>query len=175
MGRLNQRRWLLVAVTVLALAAGMLASRYWQPTQPAVTPLDYGETTFTDLDGRPAELSRWRGKVMLLNFWATWCPPCRDEIPLLNDAHERYAERGFTVVGVAIDDAAKVREFSDELFIAYPVLLGDRDSIDVMHRFGNRIGALPYSVLFDRDGTAVASKHGEFTRAELDALIESRL
>jgi thiol-disulfide isomerase/thioredoxin len=92
------------------------------------------------------------GKVLLINFWATWCGPCREEMPMLVDLQSQYGDQGLQVVGIALDDVQKVREFVQAFGITYPILVGSADVMVLNRDYGNQSGALPYSVLVDRDG-----------------------
>jgi thiol-disulfide isomerase/thioredoxin len=127
---------------------------------------------FPDLEGKPHRLAEWRGKVLVCNFWATWCAPCREEIPLLVAAHRNYATLGAEVVGIAIDNGAKVREFSTSFGISYPVLLAEADGLDLMRKLGNSSGGLPYTVVANRQGVPVYRKLGALKAGELEAILD---
>jgi thiol-disulfide isomerase/thioredoxin len=129
---------------------------------------ELGSASFLDLEGKPRRLTEWRGKVLVCNFWATWCAPCREEIPLLIAARQKYGPSGVEIVGIAIDNGAKVREFSVSFRISYPVLLAEADGLDLMRRLGNSAGGLPYTVVTGRDGTVAHRKLGALKQAELD-------
>ena len=131
--------------------------------------------TLPDLEGQPRQLSDWDGDVVLLNFWATWCPPCKKEMPLFQDRYERHAAQGFTIVAVAVDEVDETRAFVDGFGIEFPVLIGQEDAIAAGREYGNRIGALPYSVLIDREGMVRETHRGEVTEADLDRWLESHL
>ena len=115
------------------------------------------------------------GQVILINFWATWCAPCRAEMPMLSDLHERLSGRGFQVVGIALDDVQQARDFIEELQIQYPVMVGGTDVMAVSVAYGNRTGVLPYSVLVDRQGIIRWTRLGILELSELDARIEALL
>lgn len=168
-------------IAAAALAAGVLG--YWLAGElrPAAAP---GQATsappraqsvvpfaLPDLDGRVRSSDEWAGRVIVLNFWATWCPPCREEIPAFMELQRAHGARGLQVVGIAIDEPQAVRDYRDTLLIDYPILVGDRDAVDLMNRYGNLAGVLPYSVVIDRDGRIVASKQGAYTHDELEAVV----
>lgn len=168
-----RRRELLIlgGAGLAAAAAGFLAG-------PALLKLGgdgAGEAlraaSFTDLEGRPRRLAEWNGKVLVCNFWATWCAPCREEIPLLISARQKYGHVGVEIVGIAIDNAAKVREFASTFMISYPVLLAEAEGLDLMRRVGNTGGGLPYTVIADRQGALVQRKLGALKQAELDGFL----
>ena len=126
---------------------------------------------FADLDGKMRRLDEWRGRVLVCNFWATWCAPCREEIPLLLEMRRKYGPGGVEIVGIAIDNAAKVRQFSSSFSISYPILLAEADGLDLMRRLGNSGGGLPYTVIANREGTLVHRKLGALKQLELDGLL----
>lgn len=129
--------------------------------------------SFPDLDNRTRRLSEWRGKILVCNFWATWCAPCREEIPILLAARRKYGPSGVEIVGIAIDNVAKVRQFSASFDISYPILLAAADGLELMRRLGNSSGGLPYTVIGDRQGALVHRKLGALKAGELDSLLES--
>jgi len=128
--------------------------------------------TLIDLAGQPRKLSEWQGRILVCNFWATWCAPCREEIPLLMAARQKYGPRGVEIVGIAVDNAAKVRDFSSSFNISYPILLAEADGLDLMRRLGNSAGGLPYTVVADRQGNLVHRKLGAFKGADLDSILD---
>ena len=130
------------------------------------------EFTLPDLDGRPRRPDEWDGKVLVVNFWATWCAPCRKEIPLLIDLERRRP--GVRVIGIALDRADAVRAFARELGIGYPILLDDLQG-STMRRYGNRVGALPFTVITGRDGVVAYVRLGELEASELDWVTETLL
>jgi thiol-disulfide isomerase/thioredoxin len=130
-----------------------------------------GAAVFDDLHGRRRRLAEWRGKVLVCNFWATWCAPCREEIPLLVTARQKYGPGGVEIVGIAIDNAAKVREFAATFKIPYPILVAEADGLDLMRQLGNTGGGLPYTVIADREGSLVHRKLGALKEVELDGLL----
>jgi thiol-disulfide isomerase/thioredoxin len=133
--------------------------------QPAV-PEQRPAFALPDLDGRIREAREWDGKVLVVNFWATWCPPCRKEMPMFKELQARYGPEGLQFVGIAIDDPGPVADFVDSLGINYPILLGGEDAIEASVAYGNALGALPYTVIADRGGRIVLAKRGELTRDE---------
>jgi len=128
-----------------------------------------------DLDGRPRQFSEWDGDLVLLNFWATWCPPCKKEMPMFQERFERHADQGFIIVAVAVDELDETRAFVDGFGIEFPVLIGQDDAIAVGRKYGNRIGALPFTVIIDRHGFVRATHRGEVTEADLDEWLQRYL
>lgn len=127
--------------------------------------------TLVDLAGQAHRLSEWRGRVLVCNFWATWCAPCREEIPLLMAAKAKFASSGIEIVGIAIDNPANVRQFSTSFEISYQILLAEADGLDLMRKLGNSTGGLPYTVVADRQGSVVRRKLGAFKLGELEAVL----
>jgi len=132
-------------------------------------------TSFADLSGSPRSLAEWSNRVILVNFWATWCAPCREEMPLLSEVRDRYASSGLEVVGIAIDTASKVREFLRSTPVSYPVLLADADGLDLMRALGNTAGGLPFTLLIDRKGEVTWYKLGLLKKEELEAKVRGAL
>ena len=158
-----------------ALAAGYGAALWWRPAPPAPDTTQTAPTDFAlpDVTGRQRRLSEWRGRPLVINFWATWCAPCREEIPLLIDARTRHAASGLEVLGVALDKPEEAAEFAAKLGVSYPVLIANADTLDLMNRYGNPIGSLPYTVILDRAGHVVHRKLGAYRPAELEQALSA--
>lgn len=132
-------------------------------------------TRLPDLRGQIQALSQWRGKVLVVNFWATWCAPCREEIPAFVRLQKKYREQGLQFVGIAIDRLDPVQAFVQEFGINYPVLLGGIETMDLSRQAGNRVGALPFTVIFNRAGKIVSTQVGGIKEARVQAIIEPLL
>lgn len=128
-----------------------------------------------DVQGRTQSLGQWRGQVLVVNYWATWCAPCREEIPVFVRFQERYGSRGLQFVGIAIDEPDKVAEFAREFRINYPLLLGGLETIELLRQAGNRAGVLPYTLVIDRKGSLVTREPGGLKEARLESLIRPLL
>ncbi len=111
--------------------------------------------TLPGMDGKQHSLGEWRNKVVLLNFWASWCSPCQSEMRDLVAYQAKYAAQGLQIVGIGLDDEKKLRNVQRSLEIDYPVLLDNTPGNPVMAGFGNREGVVPFSVLIARDGNVV--------------------
>ena len=127
--------------------------------------------SLSDLAGRPTPITRWSGKSLVINFWATWCAPCRREIPLLQTLASEWAARDVTVVGIAVDYRDKVQDFAREFKIDYPLLIGEQDALDVAAKFGMDSPAFPFTVFTDRRGEVVALFVGELHRPQADLIL----
>ncbi len=131
--------------------------------------------SFPDPTGKTRRLAEWRGKALVVNFWATWCAPCREEIPLLDAAQQQHASAGLQVVGIGIDSAANVAEFMRTVRITYPVLIAGATGIDLMRELGNSAGGLPFNVLLDRQGRVVGRRLGAYSPTELQSALAGLL
>ena len=128
-----------------------------------------------DLNGQQQQFSQWNNKVVLLNFWATWCPPCRREMPDFIDIYNQYKDKDFVVVGVGIDDRQKIANFVKQLKVNYPILVGGQTAMQVSYRYGNNSGALPYSIIIDKQGIIRYRAGGLISRQKLINQIEPLL
>ena len=131
--------------------------------------------TLPDTSGSEHDIGEWDGKVLVINFWATWCPPCRKEMPAFIELQDEFADQGLQFIGVAIDDADKVKDFMDTYGVNYPMLLGDLAAIEIAKQYGNRFGALPYTVIVDREGKIVFTRRGELEKHEAEIEIKKLL
>ncbi len=150
---------LIVSLSVGAPTAGN------SPPEEALMPAP--DFTLTSLDGERYTLSKLRGKVVLVNFWATWCPPCRQEIPDLSRLHTRYKDRDFMVLGISLDEISpdQIRKFAQNYKISYPVLHGPRSELGKITKSYGGIQAIPTSFLIDKQGKIRARYIG--ARSEL--------
>lgn len=173
----NRTNLLIVLVAILGAALGLFAgSRIGLPPErevPAgVTVLKPGDLRadlqMPSADGTAHRLSDWNGQLLLLNFWATWCGPCREEMPLLDHTGAKLAAQGLRVVGVAIDDVATVQDFLRDNPVRYPILIGDAIDPDPSLTFGDTRSVLPYSVLIGPDGRILAQRAGSFSSSSLN-------
>jgi thiol-disulfide isomerase/thioredoxin len=168
-------RLLFAGVGVLALLAG---TALWVGTRSigspsATVPADANPAAiytagFSDLQGQSRALGQFQGKVVVLNFWATWCAPCREEMPGFVKLQERWKDRNVQFVGIANDEREKVRRFGDELRINYPLWTGGPEVMDLSRRLGNRLGVLPHTVILDADGRVVDSRVGVYREGPLE-------
>jgi len=152
---MNRRAGLALLATG-ALAAGLGVAINWWRTRPkqatAEATAALFAATFPDPDGQLQPLARWRGRVLVVNFWATWCPPCVEEMPDLQEARNAYQVRGVEVIGIGIDSASKIAAFRDRHRITLPLLVAGAGGSDLSRALGNGSGGLPYTVLIDQDG-----------------------
>jgi thiol-disulfide isomerase/thioredoxin len=124
-----------------------------------------------DTNGQEQALAQWKGKVLVVNFWATWCVPCREEMPEFVKLQTEFGDRGVQFVGIAIDDPAKVRQFANELRLNYPALIGGYGAVELSKSLGNAVGALPYTLVVDRSGSISRKQLGPIKPAYLRDII----
>jgi len=172
---LHRDNLLIIALAIASALGGLALSLWLRPSAPPpatsmieASTLAVGDRrddlALPDRNGTIRRLSEWDGKLVLLNFWASWCGPCREEMPLLDRARAQHAAHGLEVIGIAAEEAPAALAFLRENAVAYPILINaPGDAIDVSLRFGNTRSVLPYNVLIGRDGRIVASRIGGFS------------
>jgi len=128
-----------------------------------------------DLEGNSQPFTRWKGKILVVNFWATWCEPCRVEVPALVRTQDKYVANGVQIVGISIDSTAKVKDFAKEFKVQYPLVIGSLDSIEITRKLGNKAAGLPYTVVLDANGIIKARHLGGISEAQLDEAIRPLL
>lgn len=124
-----------------------------------------------DLEGKLRDIKEWDGKVIVLNFWATWCPPCKKEMPAFVELQKKHGAKGLQIIGLAIDQKNLVNDFADSIGINYPMLLGELDAVDIAKAYGNARGQLPYTVIINRQKQLVFVKQGEVLKEEIEKII----
>ncbi len=162
------RAWAAVAAIAAAVAIWMaIAPRDGVPTVD-IAPAALQAASFADPEGGRHTLGQFAGKVVVLNFWATWCAPCREEMPVFVRAEARWEGRGVRFVGLANEDPRRVSRFARDMGINYPLWVGADEVGELARRLGNRLGALPYTVILDPAGRPIRSKVGAYSEAELE-------
>jgi thiol-disulfide isomerase/thioredoxin len=172
----------LLLLLLACVAAGFFTGRmFWPQAQQPVPPPRVGQAAITQLPeielrdlatGEPRRIAEWSGQPLLLNFWATWCAPCRNEMPLLEQLHQERAGQGPAVVGIAIDHEEPVRTFVGETGVSYPILVGQEDAMSVAEAFGPAFVGLPLTVIAAPGGEILASHMGELHAADLARIVE---
>lgn len=173
---------LFAAVAIIAATAGHFAGRSRDGDTTAATQTVSAATVnallalrLPDSAGEEQAIAQWRGKVIVANFWATWCPPCRQEIPDFAATSRALADQPVQFVGISIDAPEKVRAFDDEFQVPYPLLIAGADVLELAAGFGNSARALPFTVIIDRDGAVRHIKLGTLHKDELERKIRALL
>lgn len=166
------------AVGVLAIAAG---AALWFALRPApgggeaprIAPVALYAATFTGADGRPQALGQFQGRLLVLNFWATWCAPCREEMPGFERVHARWKGRGVDFVGISAEEPAKVARFAADLGVTYALWTGGDEVGELSKRLGNRLGVLPHTALIGPAGEILETRVGPYTESQLQERLET--
>ena len=170
------RRTLIVAgVAALALSLGTATALLHSDRSAARDGSAVLGIVLPDAQGHEQALTQWRGKVLVVNFWATWCAPCREEMPQFVAAQARDGARGVQFVGIAVDDPVKVRAFAAEIGLNYPALIGGYGAIELSKTLGNELSALPFTIVLDRQGRVAHAHLGPLKAAQLNDLLSSLL
>ena len=165
-----RRRWLYGAAAAVVAAGGAgWAALAWRQGQTSATEVPAGlwQQSFPTPEGGVLDLQALRGQPLVLNFWATWCPPCVAELPLLSSFSRENAANGWQVLGIAVDQAAAVRAFLDRVPVAFPVALAPQGGIALSRSLGNLAGGLPFTVVFGADGQVRHRKMGQISPQNL--------
>ncbi|HEX5539622.1 MAG TPA: TlpA disulfide reductase family protein [Methylophilaceae bacterium] len=163
-----------IAVVVIALLiAGLLAIAVYHYSaatseEPAPSSTALFAATLPDAQGRQQPLKQWRGKILVVNFWATWCPPCREEMPELSQLQDQYRDRNVVVIGISTENVAQIRDFAKTLQVSYPLLAGDMEAMNLGALLGNDKSVLPYTIVIKPDGSIAKSHFGRINKALLE-------
>ena len=179
------RALLYIGVAALAIFAGFLL----QNTKTSSTPKYMAQnapvtnnganlilgTILPDLQGKNQFVSQWKGKVLVVNFWATWCEPCRREMPEFIELQDELRDQGLLFIGIALDQKRKVQQYSKEIGVNYPVLLGGIEAMELAEAAGNRYEVLPFTVILNRNGEIAGTHVGRIARDQLEAILKPLL
>ena len=169
-------------VAILALGTGIFVgmASLGVRSERAPEPVLSGEVLahffalrLNDADGKPQSFSQWQGKTLVINFWATWCPPCREEMPVFSRLQTKYAPNDVNFVGIALDNAGNVTAFSKQHPVTYPLIIADNEGGEITRQFGNSRMALPYTVVLGPGGDTRLVRLGRVSEQELDDLLQS--
>ncbi|WP_374402046.1 TlpA family protein disulfide reductase [Niveibacterium sp.] len=168
---------LIIGVSAIAGYAGWRAQSHIDQATPAPKVSDGARQQLLalklpDSDGRPQALQQWQGKVLVINFWATWCPPCRKEMPLLDAAQRKWGGKGVQIVGIGIDEADAVRDYAAANKLSFPLLIGGAELVDLSVALGNAAQGLPFSIVIGPDGRVAQTKLGAFKEDALEKLLQ---
>jgi thiol-disulfide isomerase/thioredoxin len=164
--------WVLGVVAAFALAAGAYFGLRQEAPADAATLL---ALSLPDAAGKEQSIGQWRGKVVVVNFWATWCEPCRKEMPEFMRAQTEFGPRGLQFVGIAVDQADKVDRFAKDLGLNDPTLIGGYGAVELSKTLGNRIAALPFTIIVDRQGRVAHTQLGPLKPDQLRSIVSKLL
>lgn len=167
----SRRRWLMGAVAGAAALGGVgLAWRTYQPQAMApAAESALWQLQFAALDGQQLHMASLRGRPLLLNFWATWCPPCVEELPLLSSFYQEHSAKGWQVLGLAVDQLDPVKRFLARTPVSFPIVLAGVSGVETGRSLGNLSGGLPFTVVLGSDGLVAHRKMGKVTPENLRA------
>lgn len=182
----NQIPFLIIGLMILAASAGffmhnlmnanrtpMESVQRTSPTDMLLIGLPRPDFEMADLDGQMHSVSEWDGKVLVLNFWAPWCTPCKKELPIFIEMQEKYQDQGLQFLGLAVDTPDNVKQFLTEMPLNFPTLVGEDDAMKIASIYGNNIGALPYTVIVNRSGKIIFMRKGDIKQAEAEKIFSS--
>jgi thiol-disulfide isomerase/thioredoxin len=167
------KKTIAVALLMIVIAAGGYLLRSYlsvQQTSPVLVEDAKIEFTLTDLDGNARTLSEWRGQALLVNFWATWCAPCRREIPLLKQTQAKQSENHLQVIGIAVDFRDDVEAFAREAHFNYPILVGQEDAMAAAEASGVDFVGMPFTLLVAADGRLIKAHLGEIVAEHIERM-----
>ena len=173
MKHVNRYTTIGAVIALVAATAGYMFSSYQRASgAQAVAAQQLMALSLSDLEGIPQSLSQWQGKILVVNLWATWCLPCREEMPGFSRLQRRFAANDVQFVGIGIDSPEKMREYNREVPVGYPLLAGDSTLLGIVVALGNTAGGLPHTIVVDRHGTVQETHLGAWKEAELAATLE---
>lgn len=176
---------LIIGIVIIGLISGYIFNTWQNKQKLSATKLPSSKDMpvsnvrplfkLKDLEDKVRDVKEWDGKVLMINFWATWCPPCRKEIPAFIELQDKYLDKGFKVIGIALDEKQAVIDFTDEMGVNYPILMAQDEGIVLTKAYGNNLGVLPYTVIVDRKGNITQRQRTELTFEQVEAMIKPLL
>jgi peroxiredoxin len=165
-----KRSALITTIAIIAFIGGLsVRNLLFSPVANAQPEHQYllPEFSLPDLSGKQRSIKEWQGKVLVINFWATWCPPCLKEMPEFEAMQNEYSSKGLQFMGIALDDPEPAKEFITKKKINYPILIGQDQGTKLAYSFGNIVNTVPFTVIVDTKGAIVKRQMGTLTKEEL--------
>ncbi|MBU3601661.1 TlpA disulfide reductase family protein [Polynucleobacter sp. AM-25C3] len=175
---MNRRQWIsIIGISLLALLAGVVTSQWIYKTGLASDPAikAFFANSWQTPDGKSVDTDKWRGKVLVVNFWASWCPPCVEEMPTLDKLQQEFKAQNVLFVGIGIDSPSNIREFLAKTPVSYPIVIGGMEGSNLSKQMGNSQGALPYTIIINSQGKATSSKLGKISEEDLRKEIKAAI
>ena len=175
---MNRRQWIIIAgISLLALLGGGLTSQWINKTDSAsdLAVRAFFNNPWQTPDGKSLDTQPWREKVLIVNFWASWCPPCIEEMPELEKLQWEFSNQNVLFVGIAIDSPSNVREFLKKTPISYPIAMGGMNGSEMYKALGNSQSALPFTIIISPSGKIISSKLGKISEDEVRSAIKAAL
>ncbi len=160
---------LFIIIGSISLTAGIMSRNGWSFLDKATQPLP--AFNLPDSSDKPHDIAEWRGKILIINFWATWCPPCKKEIPEFIELQNQYSAQGLQFIGVALEDKESVHEYMNTVKINYPVLIAEDQGIALAFKLGDISGTVPFTVVVDQNGQIIYRHQGNFSKDQILSVI----
>ncbi len=170
-------------IIIIAGGAGFALQRYLQQDQRQLPPIipkavnnevigtEAPHFELQDTEGQLRTPASWQDQVLMVNFWATWCPPCKKEMPAFIELQDEFGSQGLQIIGIALDDQDSVQDFADTLGVNYPLFAAEYAGIELTRLYGNHIGALPFTAFISRDGKISLTHIGELSKQQVKEII----
>ena len=175
---MNRRQWIMIGgISLLAAAAGALTSQWLSKMDLASEAgvKAFFNNPWSNPEGKEINIQDWQGKLLVVNFWASWCPPCVEEMPVLDKLQKEFLQQNVLFVGIGIDSPSNIREFLKNTPISYPVAIGGLEGSNLSKQLGNTQGALPYTIIINTKGKVIYSKLGKISEDDVRNAIKNTL
>ncbi len=159
---------ILLFIAVAATTVYLLSGETVEGNESNTSTAELFAMSLPDENGQQQAISQWQGKIIVLNFWATWCPPCREEMPELSALNTEWQDKNVIVLGIALDEIGLIKEFDEENDISYPLLAAEENGANLAFKLGNDKSALPYTVIIKADGTIAKTYFGRISKPLLE-------
>lgn len=173
------KKTLFILASLILLISLSLATRHFSVSRinnnTNINTAPLYKASLIDMQGAKQNLNQYKGKIIVLNFWATWCPPCREEMPELSRLYQEFQNKNVVVLGLAIDDLALVKEFLQTSPVNYPIFITENESMELGTELGNDQGVLPYTIIIDADGNVIKTFFGRISKPLLEETLKTLL